>query len=62
MPNINEFLNKPEKLFAPELEKIGGVKPCAKCDKDAEEYFWNASTMTISWECPNGHKNSHVVG
>jgi hypothetical protein len=62
VPNINEFLNKPEKLFAPELEKIGGVKPCAKCDKDAEEYFWNASTMTISWECPNGHKNSHVVG
>ena len=62
MPNINEFLNKPEKLFTPELEKIGGVKPCAKCDKDAEEYFWNASTMTISWECPDGHKNSHVVG
>ena len=25
MPNINEFLGKPEKLFKPELEKMGGT-------------------------------------
>jgi len=62
MPNINEFLNKPEKIFTTELEKIGGVKPCNKCDKDSEEYFWDAVNMTISWECPDGHKNSYVVG
>jgi hypothetical protein len=62
MPNINEFLNKPEKIFTTELEKIGGVKPCSKCDKDSEEYFWDAVNMTISWECPDGHKNSYVVG
>jgi len=62
MPNINEFLNKPERILAPELEKIGGVKPCAKCKKDVEEYFWDAVNMTISWECPDGHKNYYVVG
>ena len=62
MPNINEFLDKPEKIFTTELEKIGGVKPCSKCDKDSEEYFWDAVNMTISWECPDGHKNSYVVG
>ena len=49
MPNINEFLNKPEKIFPSELERIGGAKPCSKCDKDSQEYFWNASAMTISW-------------
>ena len=61
MPNINEFLNKPEKIFTSELEKIGGSKPCSKCDKDSEEYFWDAVTTTISWECPDGHKNSFTV-
>jgi hypothetical protein len=62
MPNINEFLNQPEQIFSPELEKIGGAKPCNKCDKDSEEYFWDAVTLTISWECPDGHKNSYSVG
>jgi len=61
MPNINEFLGKPERIFSPELEKIGGLKPCSKCDKDSPEYFWNAATTTISWECPDGHKNSFTV-
>lgn len=63
MPNLSEFLSpKPEKVMASELERFGGRKPCAKCEKDAEHYFWDASTMTISWECPDGHKNSYVVG
>ena len=62
MPNINEFLNKPHQVSNPELEKIVGSKPCNKCDKDSEEYFWDSLTMTISWECPSGHKNSYVVG
>lgn len=52
---------KPEKIHAPELEKFGGIKPCGKCDKDAQEYFWDASTLTMSWECPDGHKNSFKV-
>ncbi len=62
MPNINEFLNQPEKIFPTELEKIGGSKPCSKCEKDSTEYFWDAVTTTISWECPDGHKNSYSVG
>jgi hypothetical protein len=62
MPNINEFLGKPEKLFKPELEKMGGTKPCSKCDKDVDEFFWDASNMTMLWECPDGHKNSVQVG
>jgi len=62
VPNLNEFISaKPEKIHAPELEKFGGIKPCGKCDKDAQEYFWNASTLTMSWECPDGHKNSFKV-
>ena len=62
MPNINEFLGKPEKVFKNELERRGGAKPCSKCDKDSEGYFWDSISMTISWECPDGHKNSYVVG
>jgi hypothetical protein len=62
MPNINEFLGKPEKLFKPELERIGGPKPCSKCEKDSEEYFWDALNMQMLWECPDGHKNSYSVG
>ena len=61
MPNINEFLNKPEKVFKNELERMGGTKPCSKCEKDSEEYFWDEVTTTISWECPDGHKNSFTV-
>lgn len=62
MPNLNEFLNKPEKIFKVELERFGGIKPCSKCDKDATEYFWDAANMTLSWECPDKHHTSMVVG
>ena len=47
--------------MASELERFGGKKPCAKCDKDAEEYFWDATSLVMSWECPDGHKNSFKV-
>lgn len=60
MPNLDEFFKK-EKLLSPELEKFGGKKPCAKCDKDAEEYFWDSASLTMSWECPDGHKNLFKV-
>ena len=62
MPNINEFFGKPEKVFKAEAEKMVGSKPCSQCDKDVEEFFWDALSMTMFWECPNGHKNSYVVG
>jgi len=47
VPNLNEFFKK-EEIMASELERFGGKKPCAKCDKDAEEYFWDAMSFTMS--------------
>jgi hypothetical protein len=61
MPNLNEFINKPEKIARIELEKFKGVKPCSKCEKDSDTYYWDAINMIISWECPDGHKNSFMV-
>lgn len=61
MPNLNEFFNK-EKVYAPELEKLGGAKPCSQCEKDSKEYYWDPTNLIISWECPDGHKNSYRVG
>ena len=60
MPNLNEFINS-EKVYPSEIERFIGTKPCARCDKDAEEYFWDAILLTMSWECPDGHKNSFKV-
>jgi hypothetical protein len=60
VPDLNEFISS-EKIHAPELERFGGKKPCSKCDKDAEEYFWDAVSLTMSWECPDGHKNSFRI-
>lgn len=62
MPNINEFVGpKPTEKQNSDLEKLIGNKPCSRCDKDAEEYFWNQNTFTMSWTCPDGHNNSYVV-
>jgi hypothetical protein len=58
VPNLNEFFKK-EEVMASELEKFGGKKPCAKCDKDAEEFFWEVATLTMTWTCPDGHHNSY---
>jgi hypothetical protein len=58
MPNLDEFLNK-EKLAKPELERFGGSRPCSKCDKDSEEYFWDPIQLVMTWECPSGHKNEY---
>jgi hypothetical protein len=35
VPDLNEFLYS-EKVYPPELERLGGKKPCSKCDKDSE--------------------------
>lgn len=60
MPNLNEFFKK-EKIMATELERIGGKKPCSQCDKDADEYFWNAMEFILSWTCPDGHENYYRI-
>lgn len=63
MPNLNEFLKKEEKKeISPTFEVIEGIKPCSKCDKNAEESFWHPDSMKLYWECPDGHKNEIGVG
>jgi hypothetical protein len=62
MPNFDEFFSKPEKLSKPELKSLSGMKPCSKCDKDAEEGFWDPLTMQLQWTCPDGHQTIHQVG
>lgn len=61
MPNINEFVDPKPSNTDPLLEKIIGVKPCAKCEKDSSEYFWDPTNFIMSWTCPEGHHNSYKV-
>lgn len=62
MPNLNEFIGpKPELIHKVELEKLGGSKPCSKCEADSEETFWDPTTLTMSWKCINGHSNTFSV-
>jgi hypothetical protein len=61
MPDLNEFFYKPELVHKAELETIHGIKACSKCDADAEEAFWDPTTLTLAWECPNGHQNQFRV-
>lgn len=62
MPNLNEFIGpKPELIHKTELEKLGGGKPCSKCDSDSDETYWDAINLIMSWTCPNGHSNSFKV-
>lgn len=62
MPNINEFVGpKPTPEQNSNLEKLMGIKPCSKCDKDSDEYFWDSVNFIVSWTCPEGHSNSYKV-
>lgn len=61
MPNINEFFDKKEIIQQSALEEIVGTKPCHKCEKNAEKAFWDPSTFTLSWTCPDGHSSQHLV-
>ena len=63
MPNINEFLNSPKKevFVNPELEKINGIKPCSRCEKDSDHSYWNPNTLELTWTCPDGHDNKFKV-
>lgn len=62
MPNLDEFFDKPEIIHKDALEKISGMKPCSKCDKNAQEAFWDPSTLILSWKCPDGHDSQVKVG
>lgn len=62
MPNLNEFIGPiPTQESINSLERISGVKPCAKCDLDSQEYYWDPNQFIISWTCPGGHSNSVKV-
>jgi hypothetical protein len=62
MPNLNEFIGpQPTESQNENLEKIYGDKPCFKCDLNVDEYFWDPTTYTMSWKCPDGHSNSVKV-
>lgn len=62
MPSLDEFIGpKPEKVYKSELEKIGGSKPCSKCEKDSQDVFWDPVNLIMSWTCPNGHPNTFKV-
>ena len=60
MPNLNEFL-QPSKPSNPLLEKIDESRPCSKCDKDSEFYYWNKESTEMTWTCPDGHKNLYRI-
>jgi len=59
MPNLNEFLQNKE----PEqgLSKIDESRPCSKCSKDSEFYYWNEQSLEMTWTCPDGHKNLYRI-
>ncbi len=63
MPDLNEFFNKPtENLNTYNLEKLGGERPCSKCDEDVEAAFWDPLDMVMSWRCSSGHETIFKVG
>lgn len=62
MPNLNEFIGpKPTDTQGIELEKLGAGKPCAKCELDSDETYWDSINLIMSWTCPNGHANNFKV-
>jgi len=63
MPDLNEFFNKPTENLNPyNLEKLGGERPCSKCDEDVEGAFWDPLDMVMSWICSKGHETIFKVG
>lgn len=62
MPNINEFIGpKPTEKAISSLEKMVGNKPCAKCDLNVDEYYWDPFEFTMTWTCNSGHHNTVKV-
>lgn len=62
MPDLNEFIGpQPSKELISSLEKVIGNKPCAKCDLDVTEYYWDPSEFTMTWTCDAGHLNTIKV-
>jgi hypothetical protein len=61
MPNLDEFLNKDIKQKEYELERIPGLKACAKCDEDVNGATWDPIELVMSWTCSKGHNTIFKV-
>jgi hypothetical protein len=62
MPDLNEFLDKPDKEKPYNLEQLNGIRPCSKCKEDVSGAFWDPMEMIMSWKCTNGHETIYEVG
>lgn len=62
MPNIKDFIGpKPTVDEKSHLEKVIGNKPCAKCELDSEEFYWDPVNFIMTWTCPSNHLNTVKV-
>ena len=64
MPNLNEFFNdknKEKQTKSYNLEKLGGIRPCAKCKEDVAGALWDPVEYVMTWKCNNGHDNYFKV-
>lgn len=59
MPNLNEFIQNKDP--EPGLDKVDESRPCSQCDKNSEYYYWNSTSLEMTWKCPDGHKNSYRI-
>lgn len=65
MPNLNEFLHKPEEQFDADdsnLESLDGIRPCSRCDLNVDGALWDSKKLLLTWKCSSGHENSIQVG
>ena len=63
MPNIKDFIgdNKVVEQVHSTLEKLDGIRPCAKCEEDVDGGLWDPENLIMSWKCSNGHDNSFKI-
>ena len=63
MPDLSEFLNKQEVVeqVHSTLEKLNGIRPCGKCEKDVDGGLWDPINLLMTWKCSSGHENSFQV-
>ena len=64
MPNIKDLIGKEKEVeqVHSTLEKLDGIKPCAKCEEDVDGGLWDPENLIMSWKCSNGHETSYKVG
>lgn len=63
MPNIKDFISgeKVVEQVHSTLEKLDGIRPCAKCEEDVDGGLWDPENLIMSWKCSNGHDNSFKI-